>query len=85
MSQVELKIEDGIAVLSVIRPEALNALNRDIVDEIDKLVDKIAGDDTVRCLLIHNDKNFAAGADIKAPALLPWVGLSATLSPYLLK
>jgi enoyl-CoA hydratase/carnithine racemase len=77
MSQVELKIEDGIAVLSVIRPEALNALNRDIVDEIDKLVDKIAGDDTVRCLLIHNDKNFAAGADIKAMAVCDEEGAKA--------
>lgn len=68
MSQVTLKIQEGIAVISVVRPEALNALNREIVDEIDGLIDQVIADKAVRCLLFHNEKNFAAGADIKAMA-----------------
>lgn len=68
MSQVKLTIEGEIAVISVIRPEALNALNRDIVDEIDSLVDQVKEDDRIRCLVFHSEKNFAAGADIKAMA-----------------
>ena len=68
MAQVTLKAAEGIAVLSVDRPEALNALNREIVDQMDELIDQVAADDSVRCLVIHSDKNFAAGADIKAMA-----------------
>lgn len=68
MSQVELKIEEGIAVISVVRPEALNALNREIVDEMDKLIDQVSEDSSVRCLIFYSEKNFAAGADIKAMA-----------------
>lgn len=68
MSQVTLKIEEGIAVISVVRPEALNALNREIVDEMDKLIEQVEKDDSVRCLIFYSEKNFAAGADIKAMA-----------------
>lgn len=68
MSQVTLKIQEGIAVISVVRPEALNALNREIVDEMDGLIDQVIEDKSVRCLLFHSEKNFAAGADIKAMA-----------------
>ncbi len=68
MSQVTLKIEEGIACISVVRPEALNALNREIVDEMDQLIDQVEKDDSVRCLIFYSEKNFAAGADIKAMA-----------------
>ena len=68
MSQVTLKIEEGIACISVVRPEALNALNREIVDEMDQLLDQVEKDDSARCLIFYSEKNFAAGADIKAMA-----------------
>ncbi|MGI6211868.1 MAG: enoyl-CoA hydratase/isomerase family protein [Anaerovoracaceae bacterium] len=68
MSRVTLKIEDGIAVLGVDRPEALNALNREIIDEMDGKIEELKKDDSVRCLVIYSEKNFAAGADIKAMA-----------------
>lgn len=68
MSRVNLKIEDGIAVLGVDRPEALNALNREIIDEMDGKIEELKKDDSVRCLVIYSEKNFAAGADIKAMA-----------------
>ena len=65
MSQVVYKKEDNIAIISIDRPEALNALSRSIVDEIDKLVDQIQADSDIRCVVLHSEKNFAAGADIK--------------------
>ena len=68
MSQVILKIEDGVAVISVVRPEALNALSRSIVDEIDACIDEVSKDKDVRCLVLYSKKNFAAGADIKGMA-----------------
>ena len=68
MSQVVYKKEDNIAIISIDRPEALNALSRSIVDEIDKLVDQIQADPDIRCVVLHSEKNFAAGADIKGMA-----------------
>ena len=77
MSQVELKIDEGIAVISVSRPEALNALNREIVDDMDVLIEQVSKDSSVRCLILHSDKNFAAGADIKAMAVCDEEGAKA--------
>ena len=69
MGRVRLeKKDDGILVLSIDRPEALNALNRDIVDEIDEKIDEVEADRDARCLILYSEKNFAAGADIKAMA-----------------
>lgn len=64
MGEVKCVIENNIAILSIDRPKALNALSRSIVDEIEKVVDEIADNKDVRVLIIHSDKNFAAGADI---------------------
>lgn len=65
MSHIALKKSKGIAILSINRPEALNALNREIVDEIDEAVDNIRADKDIKVLLVYSEKNFAAGADIK--------------------
>lgn len=63
---VELKQEGDVAVLTLSRPEALNALSFAILEEIGEAFDKVAKMD-VRALLITGagDKAFCAGADIK--------------------
>lgn len=67
MSQVLLKLEsNGVATLSICRPEALNALNTAIIRQIDAYVDQINADPSIRVLVIHSTGHFAAGADIKA-------------------
>lgn len=65
MSKVLVKNEKGIVTISVNRPEAYNSLNKEIVTDLDKAVRKIQEDDSVKVLIIHSEKNFAAGADIK--------------------
>ncbi len=50
-------------MLSIERPEAYNALNREIISELDSCLSELGPD--VRVLLIHSEKNFAAGADIR--------------------
>lgn len=67
--QISLQREGQIATISFHRPEALNALSREIVDELDRLVDQVAEDPEIRVLLFYSPMNFAAGADIKAMAL----------------
>lgn len=69
MRQVQLTIEEGVACLQVHRPEAMNALNREIVDEIDQYIEELSHREDVRVLIIYNKENFAAGADIKKMAV----------------
>ncbi|WP_163271771.1 enoyl-CoA hydratase/isomerase family protein [Chelativorans alearense] len=64
---VELTHENDLAVLSLNRPEALNALSFAILREIGEALDAVAGMPGVRALLVTGagDKAFCAGADIK--------------------
>jgi enoyl-CoA hydratase len=58
--------ETGVAVLTVQRPERLNALDRATIDEIRRAILDFQRDDTIRCVIVTGagDKAFVAGADI---------------------
>jgi enoyl-CoA hydratase len=60
------QVEDGIAVLTMNRPKALNALNTRTLAELDALLQAEARDPAVRALVLTGagDKAFVAGADI---------------------
>lgn len=64
---VTLARDGDLAVLTLDRPEALNALSFAIIREIGDALDRVAEDNSVRALLITGagDKAFCAGADIK--------------------
>jgi len=64
--------DTGIALLTVNRPEKLNALNSETVLELQDAVGRAAGDAQVRALIITGagEKAFVAGADINQLALL---------------
>lgn len=64
---VELTKQGDIALLTLNRPEALNALSFDILQQIGNAIDEVASYDDVRALIITGagDKAFCAGADIK--------------------
>ena len=68
MSQpVLLRSEGAIAWATLNRPEVLNAINPEMLEALLALVHKIAGDDTIRVLILTgNGRAFSAGADIKA-------------------
>ena len=69
---VEAKGRVGIIRLN--RPQALNALNKALIDELTKVVDAFDADDKIGCMLITgNEKAFAAGADIKEMADKPFI------------
>jgi enoyl-CoA hydratase len=58
-------IAEGIAVVTVSRPQAMNALNTRFFEEMDALVAEFAGRDDVKAVVITGDgKAFVAGADI---------------------
>ena len=58
--------EGSIGLLTINRPQVLNALNRETMTEISKVVGKIATDPEVAVLIITGtgEKSFVAGADI---------------------
>jgi len=59
-------LENGIARLTMNRPEKLNALNRKTMEELDAAIDAFSADDAAKALVITGAgaKAFVAGADI---------------------
>ena len=58
--------KDGIATITFHRPEALNALNSEVLADLDAAVDDVIADDEVRVVVFTGEgKSFIAGADIK--------------------
>jgi enoyl-CoA hydratase len=63
------KLGDGVALVRINRPEARNALNPAVREQLAQHFRDLAADEEVRCAVIAgSDKVFAAGADIKAMA-----------------
>ena len=65
---VLLEIEKEIAVITINRPKALNALNYDMITDLEQILVGLEKDDTVRVVIITGEKHFAAGADISGMA-----------------
>jgi enoyl-CoA hydratase len=67
MENIQLTIEDHIAVLQVDRPKQLNALNSATIQELSEALDSLNTDSNVRAMIItgSGEKAFVAGADIK--------------------
>ncbi len=62
---INLSIENGIATITMDRPQALNALNSQTLKELNSIIDELECNDDVRVLIITgNGKSFVAGADI---------------------
>jgi enoyl-CoA hydratase len=61
--------EDGIAVVTLNRPDVLNALNQTTMNELMSALEEFERDASVRCIVITGaGRAFAAGADIKEMA-----------------
>jgi len=67
MSLVLKSLEDGILTLTINRPEALNALNRNIIDALCAALEAAQDNPEVRVIVLtgSGEKAFVAGADIK--------------------
>ncbi len=60
-----LKKEGNICILSINRPDELNALNSNVLRELDMAIDNISMDDEIYVLVITGEgRAFVAGADI---------------------
>lgn len=62
---ISLAKENNTAIITISRPEALNALNEQVLDEFDSALDHAAADGDVKALIITGaGRSFVAGADI---------------------
>lgn len=63
---IKVGIDGGLAVVTLDRPKALNALNAELLGELDDVLDELEAQRNVRVLVLTGagDKAFVAGADI---------------------
>lgn len=63
---IKYEVRNAVALITLNRPQALNALNTQLMRELSEAVGLAESDAAVRCLVITgSEKAFAAGADIK--------------------
>ncbi|WP_170327775.1 enoyl-CoA hydratase [Ruegeria arenilitoris] len=74
-----VEIEDHVALIKLDRPDALNALNAQLTQELCSALEEADQNDKVRCIIITgSDKAFAAGADIKEMSEMSFVDVYAS-------
>ena len=66
LKNVTLEKDGNLAVITINRPKALNALNSDTLKDLDKAITNIENDSNVYCVILTGagEKSFVAGADI---------------------
>jgi len=66
MKYIKLEPQGEIALLRINRPEALNAMNIDVISELSRTVDIVGADESIKVVIITGagEKSFCAGADI---------------------
>ncbi|MCL6231556.1 enoyl-CoA hydratase [Acinetobacter amyesii] len=66
-----LEKNNGVGLITLNRPQALNALNSTLIQDLNLALDDLDRDPTIGCMVITgSEKAFAAGADIKEMAEL---------------
>ncbi len=73
---------DAVALVRLNRPAALNALNSELIGELNEALGGFEADDGVGCVVVTgSEKSFAAGADIKE--MLPKSYMDAYLEDFI--
>ncbi len=66
---VQVSREGALGVVTMNRPQVLNALNKEMMTQLVSALQALDHDDDIRCLILTgNEKAFAAGADIREMA-----------------
>jgi enoyl-CoA hydratase len=74
-----VELQDHVSLIKLNRPDALNALNSQLLGELCEALEEADSNDKVRCIVITgSEKAFAAGADIKEMAELSFVDVFAS-------
>jgi enoyl-CoA hydratase/carnithine racemase len=81
---VKLEIRDGVAVISLNRPEKLNAINEDVLTGLRAAVAQLGADPTAGAAILHGrGRAFSAGGDITAMSGMDEATFSRTIGLYM--
>ncbi|WP_257350408.1 enoyl-CoA hydratase/isomerase family protein [Pseudalkalibacillus decolorationis] len=66
IQNLDVVIENNLAYVKINRPEVRNALNKETLDELTIVLERLESDEEVKCVILtgEGEKSFAAGADI---------------------
>jgi 3-hydroxypropionyl-coenzyme A dehydratase len=66
MKHIQLEPRGEIAIIKINRPEALNAVNTDVIAELSRTIDIVGADEGTKAIIITGvgERSFCAGADI---------------------
>lgn len=67
MAEVELTRHDDVVVLTLNRPDQLNAITNGMIDLIEGALDEVAADDSAGLVITGKGRGFCAGSDLKEP------------------
>lgn len=74
-------VQDGVATVTLNRPQARNALSIELMTEIEAALERLAGDASVKALVLAaNGPAFCAGHDLKQMRGLDGAGVEATFT-----
>ncbi|TIW30414.1 MAG: enoyl-CoA hydratase, partial [Mesorhizobium sp.] len=78
---------DRVAVLTLNRPEKLNALNYALIDRLLDMLDRIETDDAVRAVILTGagERAFSAGADIHEFSVSVAAGADVALRDFVMR
>lgn len=72
-----VEVDDQVALIKLNRPDALNALNQQLLGELCTALEEADANDKVRCIVVTgSEKAFAAGADIKEMSSMSYVDVN---------
>ncbi len=73
-SHIAFDVSEGIATITLNRPEKMNAFTRTMMDEMIDALDRTDGDDAVRAVIFTGagDRAFCAGADLTPESGVPF-------------
>jgi enoyl-CoA hydratase/carnithine racemase len=82
MAAVELEtVEDHIALITLNRPERLNAIDGSLIDGVDAALDTLSAGGFRVAILTGAGRGFCAGADLSGTGQ-PWVTTKASTPPF---
>ena len=84
MSHVDLDRRDGVAFITLNRPDKLNAMNEEMWGELGRVWDEFAADADLRAAVVSGagDKGFFPGSSgaVRLPASCRWISRRAARS-----
>jgi enoyl-CoA hydratase/carnithine racemase len=84
MTSVEMETSGDIAVITLARPEKLNAITPEMLDELLAAVDAVSRSETIgAAVLTGRGRAFSAGGDIAAMHAMDETAFAATIARYM--